>query len=242
MILAKQMIDNKKILAIIPARGNSKRLVNKNLQKIGKIPLIVWSIKSSQKSKYIDSICISSEDLKILNIAKKEGVKILIKRPKKYSKNSSKTIDVVLHAVTKLNNEFTNYDCVVLLQPTSPFRTERDIDRSIEKFYNEKSTSMISICETNFPLEWSFHNNNKNLLSNFKNLAFLNKRSQELKKSFRINGAIYITKMKFLLKNKKFYSSTNTHAFEMSDINSIDIDTSKDLDYAKFIYQNKLLK
>ena len=121
------------ILAIIPARGNSKSIKNKNLIKINGKSLIDYTIESSKKSKILSRISVSSESKKILDHCKNKVETIT--RPKKLSKDNSKTIDVVNHCINHLKKtEGYIPDLIVLLQPTSPFRNSKHIDNAINLF------------------------------------------------------------------------------------------------------------
>ena len=118
---------NKKILAVILARGGSKRLPRKNVIPLCKKPLISWSIEAALKSKYIDKIVVSSDDDEILNIS--NNLKVTsIKRPSELATDHSTSYDALLHVL----NNFTGYDYIVLLQPTSPLRDENHINQAIE--------------------------------------------------------------------------------------------------------------
>ena len=121
------MIDDKKILAIIPARGGSKRLLRKNVLNFNGEPLIAWSIKAGLRSKYIDKVVVTSDDAEILRIAKHLGV-LTINRPAELSSDIATTFDAIKHALENLEK----HDYVVLLQPTSPLRNEKHIDEAIE--------------------------------------------------------------------------------------------------------------
>ena len=113
------MIFGKKILGIVVARSNSKRLKNKNTLKYKKKMLIENAFESAKKSKFIDDIILSSESEKIIKLAKKIGYNVPFKRPNNLSKDNIGAAKVVLHALKKIKD---NYDYVILLQPTSPLR------------------------------------------------------------------------------------------------------------------------
>ena len=125
------MTRKNKILALIPARSGSKGLKNKNILKLKDIPLIAWTIKSALKSKKIDKIIVDSDSEKILNISKKFNVNCFIHRPKKLALDKTPISDVIIHALLKYKDE---YDFFLLLQPTSPFRSSKQIDKFINYF------------------------------------------------------------------------------------------------------------
>lgn len=139
------MIAKKSILAIIPARLGSKRLKYKNIKLFKGRPLFVWSYIAAKKSKYIDKIFISTESKRILNYAKKYGYRSNLLRSKKISRDQTSSEEVILDVLRK-NKKF---DYFILLQPTSPLRTNFDIDRSINLIINKKKNFLVSINREN---------------------------------------------------------------------------------------------
>ena len=150
------MINKKKILAIIAARQGSSDLKNKNLRLFNKKPLITWTLKAACKSKYIDEVVVSSDSKKILNIAKKYKV-ILSKRPKRLATKNSDIIDTVLYEI----NRSKNIDIVILLQPTSPLRTFKDIDQSLKLMMSKSSHSCVSLIKLKYHPQLYFRINEK---------------------------------------------------------------------------------
>ncbi len=129
------MIDEKKILAVIPARGGSKGVPRKNIRDLAGKPLIAWTIEAAKKSKYIDRLILSSEDPEIIAVAKSYGCEVPFVRKIELAQDDTPGIEVVLDAVQRC----LGYTHVLLLQPTSPFRTHKHIDDLIEKFNQKKS-------------------------------------------------------------------------------------------------------
>jgi len=125
----------KQNIIIIPARGGSKRLKNKNLLKICNTPMFLMVAKEAMKSKYFDKVYVSSEDKKILNICKENNVKFII-RPKKLSKDNTEKQDVIVHSIKKLNRKMKIGD-VVSLQPNSPEFKYKDLDKAYLFFKNK---------------------------------------------------------------------------------------------------------
>jgi len=134
----------KVILAIIPARGGSKRLPKKNVRILRGKPLIFYTIDTANKSKYLDRVIVSTDDKKIAEISAKYGAEV-IERPKKLARDDSPIIDAIFHVLNKIEA-----DIVVLLQPTSPLRTAKDIDEAINLFIDNKCDSVIS-CSVDGP-------------------------------------------------------------------------------------------
>ncbi len=225
------MFKNKSFLAIIPARGKSKRIPKKNLKPLAGKPLVEWTIEAAKKSKYIDEIVLSSDDNAILSIGKKLHIKT-IKRPDEIATDTSKTIDAVIHVI---NNFQHHSDYIVLLQPTSPLRNETHIDESIEFLFSKKADAVISVCETEFNPLWSNTLPDDLSMKNFLPENVINKRSQDLPKFYRLNGAIFICKTEKLLEEKTFFIKDKIYAYIMDKIYSIDIDDEFDFTLAEFI-------
>src|SRR3712207_1192867 len=127
------MYENKRILAIIPARGGSKGILKKNIIEISGLPLIVYTLQESQLSKYIDRTIVSTEDLEIKEVVERYGGKVPFLRPLELAQDTSKTIACIVHAVNTLKKMGEEYDYVVILQCTSPLRKSWHIDEAIEK-------------------------------------------------------------------------------------------------------------
>lgn len=225
---------NKTFLAIIPARGGSKRLPKKNLLDLCGKPLIAHSIEAALKSKYISKVIVSSDDEEILNIAK-EYKADFIKRPDELASDTATTFDTLKHTLENVEK----YDYVVLLQPTSPLRTEKHINEAIELLEEKNADAIISVCEMEHSPLWS-NTLDENLdMSNFLRDEVLNKRSQDLPKYYRLNGAIYICKTEKLLENKGLFVKENIYAYKMDKKHSVDIDEDIDFIIAKEIKKMK---
>ena len=220
-----------KYLAIIPARGGSKRLPDKNILDLNGKPLIAWSIETAKKSKKIDDIVVTSDSDKILDIAKKYNVKT-IKRPDFLASDTATTFDVIKHAIENLKEKF---EYIVLLQPTSPLRNEKHIDEAIELLEKKNADAVISVCEVDHSPLWSNTLPESLDMSNFIRDEVKNKRSQDLEKYYRLNGAIYICKTDRLLEEKTFFIKDNIFAYVMDRKSSVDIDDEIDFELAKVL-------
>ena len=207
---------NKTFLAIIPARGGSKRLPRKNILDLCGKPLISWSIEAALKSKYISKVVVSSDDEEILNISSNFGADI-IKRPYELANDTATTFDTVKHTI----DNFENYDYIVLLQPTSPLRNVKHIDEAIELLEEKQADAIVSVCEMDHSPLWSNTLPKDGNMNNFLRDEVLNKRSQDLEKYYRVNGAVYICKTDKLLENKSFFLKDNIFAYIMDRKSSI---------------------
>lgn len=225
-----------KYLAIIPARAGSKRLPRKNILDLNGKPLIQYSIEAALNCKEIDEIIVTSDSQEILNLSKSLKV-TAIKRPKELAKDTSPTFEAIEHAVSSLDKKYEN---LILLQPTSPLRTSEDLQKAIKEYEEKKANSLVSVCECEHSPLWSNTLPSNKSMENFLSSKLLNKRSQDLEKFYRLNGAIYIGNTKKVLKEKTFYLKENIYAYEMDQINSIDIDTKLDFLFAQSILKEKL--
>ena len=170
------MLRDKTFLAVVPARGGSKRLPNKNIKELGGLPLVSWSIDAAKQSRYVDSVVVTSDDLSILSIATKENVNV-IKRPTHLAGDKSKTVDVLLHALEKTPDSF---DYLILLQPTSPLRKAEHIDQAIEMMFEIGAESVVSVCESEHSPMWSNVLPNNGSMKDFVRPEQVNVRSQDL--------------------------------------------------------------
>ena len=227
------MYKNKNFLAVIPARGGSKRLPGKNILDLCGKPIIAWSIEAGLNSSYIDKVVVSSDDDDILDTAKRFKAEI-IKRPKQLASDTASSFDVVKHAIDNLES----YDYVVLLQPTSPLRNNQHIDKAIEFLEEKNADSIISVCEVNHSPLWSNTLQEDCSMNNFIKEEVINKRSQDLEKYYRLNGAIYICEISKFLKEREFFLGENVYAFIMNREHSIDIDEKIDLEFARILASN----
>lgn len=216
---------NKKFLGIIPARQGSKRLLNKNNRKIGKISLTEKTIRSALKCKMLDEIVISSNDKKVIKTARKFPKIRCIKRPKKLANSNAKLTDVCKHVLKKLNK---NFDYCVLLQVTSPLRKTKHIDQAIKKVLKNKAIGLISVAKSK--------NDEKNyyyIKNNYIYKCQVNKKTKS--KKFQFNGAIFIVKSDYLKKKNLFFINGKILPFIMNNNVSIDIDYLSDLKKARIL-------
>jgi len=218
---------NKKVIAIIPARGGSKGFPRKNITDLAGKPLIAWTIEASLKSSHITKTLVSSDDNEILKISKAFGSETL-KRPSEFASDTSSSQEVVKHVLSVIDETF---DYLVLLQPTSPLRNHIDIDNAFEKLFNRHATALISVCETDNKILKAFKESDKGFIEGVSNNQYPFMRRQDLPKTYMSNGAIYIIKVADFIKNYSFWTD-KTLSHVMNKSNSIDIDNKEDLDKA----------
>lgn len=229
------MFGEKKILALIPARGGSKGIKNKNIIDLCGKPLIQYSIDAALQSKYIDDVVVSTDSQAIADVSVKCGAEVPFLRPAELASDTAKSIDAVIHAVNVLKTQGREYDCVVFLQPTQPLRTAEDIDGSIEAFYKNDRKSLLSVCEVeNHPLLIRTIENGK-----LKSLLGLNSsvRRQDMPKYYVVNGCIYINAIEEI--NRDLSQNDNEVPYLMGTDHSVDIDEKADLEKAEFYLQRR---
>lgn len=213
------MLNNKKILALITARGGSKGLPGKNIRDLAGKPLIAWSIEAALASKYIDRLILSSEDPTIIETARKYGCEAPFVRAPELATDKSTTIDVVVDAINRL----PGFDWIIVLQPTSPLRTTNDIDTFIEDTFAHQAQVAVSVCEVSKSPYWMYSRAVDGRLNPILPLKNLATRRQDLPIVYQLNGALYAAECEWLLKNRTFLCE-KTYSFVMSTDNSVDID------------------
>lgn len=225
------------ICTIITARGGSKGIPRKNIKNLNGKPVLAYSIEPSVASDFIKKTYVTTEDEEISEISKKFNAEV-IERPQELAKDTSSSVDVILHALNYLEEKDSLPDFFVLLQPTSPLRTTEDIDNSIDLFINNKCDALISVCEIDHTSMLSLALENKFLVPNCDE-DFLNKRRQDLPTYYSPNGAIYITTPESLRKNRTFIPK-KTIPYVMPKERSVDLDTPFDFKLAEFLLKNKV--
>lgn len=230
------MKNGLRFLAIIPARGGSKRLPRKNVLDLAGKPLVSWTIEAAKGSNYIDYILVTSDDSEILTISQGQSVDV-IKRPDILATDTATTFDVIEHAIHNTSEQF---DFIILLQPTSPLRTAKHIDEAIELLIQKNADAVISVCETEHSPLWSNTLSKDGNLDCFISDQVKNKRGQDLPKYYRLNGAIYLCKMNRVLEEKTLFIKNSVFAYKMTRKNSIDIDEDIDFEYAKLLLNQPL--
>jgi CMP-N-acetylneuraminic acid synthetase len=229
------MYKGKRILALITARGGSKGIPGKNIKPLGGKPLINWTIEAAKNSGYIDRLIISTDAEAIAKIAEKAGCEVPFIRPTKLATDISTSMDVILHALDTLYDE---YDYLVLLQPTSPFRKTQHIDSIIRQGIDTKSKITVSVTEAKKHPAFMFGIEDGTLMPVLKNGQ--HQRRQDMPKVYEHNGALYFAEIDYL-KTVKSYNSEGVSAFEMGVVDSIDLDSPMDWQYAECILREGII-
>lgn len=211
-------------LGVITARGGSKGLPGKNIRKVnGDRPLIAWTIEAGLSARGIDRVILSSEDLAICDIARNLGCDVPFVRPIELASDTADSISVLRHALTAV----PGYDRVVLLQPTCPARTSRDIDEALDLMELHAAPACVSVTEMKKSPYWMFsRDRNCRLHPLMKDTAGATRR-QDLPRYYVLNGAIYCAETDWIMSSASF-ASPETVAYVMPEEHSIDIDTLED--------------
>lgn len=230
------MINGLKILAIIPARGGSKGIKNKNISTLGNKPLISYTIEAALTSHYIDEILVSTDSQEIAKVCEDYGDFIPFLRPAALAGDNSQIIDAVLYTLAQLRQQGREYDALVLLQPTQPFRTGADIDAALEVYAAQGQKSLASVCmmnESPILMRRIVNGHLERLLPQASTV-----RRQDMPNYYKVNGCIYINNISELEENTSF--NDNEIPFIMERAVSLDIDTAEDLNNAeKFLAKQK---
>jgi len=191
-------MENKKIIAIIPARGGSKGIPRKNIKILAGKPLIAWSIEAARKSECFDKVIVSTEDKEIAEISKKYGAEV-VERSEELAADASPTGPVLEQVIAYLEqNENYNPDVIVLLQPTSPLRFAHHINEAVKTFLEGGYDSLVGVCSSH-ALIWKIEEDGAVPVNyDFKR----RKRRQDTKPEYKENGAIYILKKQNFMEEK----------------------------------------
>ena len=223
------------VLAIIPARGGSKGVPRKNLKLLGGKPLIAHSIDNALRSVYITDLITTSDDEEILQVAKSYGSQI-IKRPPELAEDATKMPPVINHVLETMKENLKEYDVIILLQPTCPFRLTSDIDSALNMIKGGKAESVISVCEVgdNHPARM-YQMGNGSLEAFMPEWETENR--QNLPKLYHRNGVIYALKRRLFEEEQTFFIK-NSHPLVMPSQRSVNIDEPFDFTMAELLVKN----
>lgn len=230
------MANELSYLGIIPARGGSKRFPGKNIAMLNGQPLIAHTINAAAHAQRLTRTIVSTDDAEIAAVAKDWGGDVPFMRPALFAADQSPAIDVITHALEQLDSQGSIFDAVVLLQPTSPFRTGEHIDAAIALFEKTGADTVTSGCSAQHHPYYSWMIQDEELTPLY-SLAHQSMPRQELPPVFYENGAIFVIKRAVLARGA-FYGS-KTVAYLMDQHSSIDIDTPEDLALCRFILEQR---
>lgn len=214
-----------KTIAVIPARGGSKRLPDKNILLFGGIPLIAHSILYAKANAVIDEVYVSTNSEPIKEIALKFGAKV-IDRPENISGDVEPTVSALKHVLETIE---MNVENIILLQPTNPLRPDNLLNDAFNIYQKESYNSLFTVSRNH--QKFGKIKDSKFIPFNYE----IGQRSQDLEPLFFENGLLYITKSELIFEN--IIISEDAFPFEVNHIfAATDIDTQEDFDYAQYLY------
>ena len=224
------MIDGKRVLGLIPARGGSKGLPRKNVLPLAGKPLLAWTIEAARAAATLDRVVISTDDDEIAHVAESFGCDVPFRRPAHLAADDTPGIAPVLHALDELDG----FDLVVLLQPTSPLRTAEDINAAVRLCVSRGAPSCVSVVPVEKPPQWMYAMGEGALLHSFlageEGLA----RRQDVAPLFALNGAVYVADVENLRRTRSFVTDS-TVGYVMPSERSVDIDSLLDFRWCELL-------
>lgn len=225
-------------IAVIPARSGSKGLRDKNIKELMGKPLMAYTIEAAKESGLFDIVHVSTDSELYAQIAIQYGADVPFLRKLELSTDSSSTWDAMRFVIREYEKIGKVFDTIAVLQPTSPLRSKEDIVGAY-KFFTEKKANMISsVCEMEHSPLWSNTLPKDLSMENFEDEKIADRPRQELPQYYRENGAIYILKVDYLLKEKALYKN-KCYAYIMEKSHSVDIDEEIDFAIAKAMFKNR---
>lgn len=226
------MFSDKRILAIIPARGGSKGVPRKNIKLLGGKPLIYYTLDAVKPlNTYID-ICVSTDDIEIKDAVERYGIPVPFLRPEHLATDRASTADVLLHALQFYHEKGQDYDMMLLLQPTSPFRQSKHIEEALALF-RENIDMVVSVKKSHAASVICCENVNGYLDVPLNSRAL---RRQDIPVYYEYNGAIYIINVASFRKTHSLVFAKRIK-YLMDERSSVDIDSMVDFEYAEFLMQ-----
>lgn len=226
-----------KVLALIPARGGSKGIVRKNLADLAGKPLIAWTILPAvacQAEGTLTRVVVSTDDPEIAEVSAGHGAEVPFLRPAALADDTAKTVDVVMHALDFFAATGEVFDAVMLLQPTSPLRTQEDIRLTAELFADRKAESLISVSPEPQYNPLILYGRDGDFAVPLDSRHNQGVRRQDLPAFYVRNGAIYLTRTNYLRQNGLLISPQPL-LYEMPRERSANIDAPADLEWVRCV-------
>ncbi len=235
-----------KVLILIPARGGSKGIPGKNIKPLAGRPLIYYTLDIAKRfleiNKIEAEICVSTDDYEIQRSVNDYGIDTPFIRPDYLSTDESTTTDVILHAINFYKEIEIEFNYVILLQPTSPFRRLIDLNNSWEIVQNDSDlNAVISVFDSGANPYYNLVEEKNGFIEKTIIISNITRR-QDTPKVYQLNGAIYIFKVDEFLKVNSIINLEKIKKIEMPLINSIDIDYQSDWDYCEYLLNSNIIK
>jgi CMP-N-acetylneuraminic acid synthetase len=224
-----------RILAVIPARGGTKRLPGKNIRPLAGLPLIAWTIRTAVAAGVFESVLVSTDDAEIAEIAIRYGASVPWLRPDELSTDTATSVDVVLHALSKYESEQVKFKSVMLLQPTSPFRSVETIRRAIKLHEQAGHPPVVSLCSAKAHPAWCFLIDSEGRMSAYTGNDVRPSRAQDLLPAYQLNGSIYLATADDLRNERSFIGFRTQALLVTKPEESLDIDDAWDWQLAECI-------
>lgn len=236
-------MKKKLVLGVIPARGGSKAIPNKNILSILGKPLVNYTIEAALESRQLTHCVVSTDSADIAEIASQAGALVPFLRPSELSTDTALSLPVILHSLEFMERtKGLDYDAVVMLQPTTPLRLSSDIDMALEKLFETDADSVISVVEVGAEHPLRMKRVIGDRLINYIDQGFEDMRPrQHLPPVYIRNGAIYATRRRTILEQQSF-SGADCRPYEMPAERSINIDTLADLIIAEYYLSGRCAK
>lgn len=224
-------------LAIIPARGGSKRIPRKNIKYFLGKPIIAYSIEAAIKSELFSEVMVSTDDHEIAEIAKEYGASVPFFRSSKNADDYATTTDVILEVIKEYQFLEKQFEYICCLYPSAPFATFEKLQKAYELLISENTDAVFPVMPFSFPIQRALRVNQGK--PEFFNPDFANHRSQDLEKAYHDAGQFYFMKTNSVL-NSKTILTDNTKVIHITELEAQDIDNEVDWELAEIKY--RLLK
>jgi len=228
-----------KVIAIITARGGSKRIPYKNIKLFHNKPIIAYSIEVAMRSGIFDEVMVSTDDLKIADVARRSGASVPFMRSKLTSDDHATTADVLKEVISVYKNEGKTFTFACCIYPTAPFITQEKLTKALDLLKASGADSVIPVTKFSFPIWRSFKMTDNKISYNWP--EFAQKRSQDLPAAYHDCGQFYFFRCEEFLKTGKLISD-NTIGLEVPESEVQDIDHEEDWTIAEIKYDLLLKK
>ncbi len=226
--------DNMKSIAIITARGGSKRVPRKNIKEFCGKPILAYSIEAAKSSGCFDTVMVSTDDEEIAEIAKEYGAEVPFYRSPETSNDYATTSDVLLEVIDEYEKRGAQYDILCCIYPTAPFITAEKLRDGVALLQNGTADTVIPMVSFSYPPQRAYHQVGDYV--SFVSPEYADSRSQDLEKLYHDAGQFYITKVENLKKNKRIVVG-KIQPIVLSDLEVQDIDTEIDWKLAELKYR-----
>lgn len=223
-----------KTIAIITARGGSKRIPRKNIKGFMGKPMLAYAIEAAEKSELFDTIMVSTDDKEIAAVAKNYGAAVPFMRSAKTSSDHAITYDVLEEVLTEYKKLNIGFDMVCCIYPCVPFLTADSLQKAYNQMLSDSNDAIMPVCKYPVPIEWAMIISEGKLLPNDRAAQLI--RSQDLIPKYYDVGMFYFCKTSALLENKTLVPP-NTGAYIIDEIECQDIDTMEDWKFAELKYK-----